>query len=92
MLLKTGSSTTPHPLWGPRDRGNCSFVKVLGTTDHEASGGEKETKDSLPSPPPGEGGVCLPSPEENLPPYLGRLSQGRLLWLPPGLAGARTGF
>ncbi len=53
---------------------------------------EKETKDSLPGPPPGEGVVRSPSPEEQSPPSLGRPSQGRLLLrLPSGLAGAWTG-
>ncbi len=49
---------------------------------------EKETKDSPPGPPPGEGVVRSPSPEEQTSPSLGRPSQGRL---PPGLAGAWTG-
>ncbi len=53
---------------------------------------EKETKDSPPGPPPGEGVVPSPSPEEQTSPSLGRPSQGRLLLrLPPGLAGAWTG-
>ncbi len=53
---------------------------------------EKETKDSPPGPPPGEGVVRSPSPEEQTSPTLGRPSQGRLLRrLPPGLAGAWTG-
>ncbi len=53
---------------------------------------EKETKDSPPGPPPGEGVVRSPSPEEQTSPSLGRPSQGRLLRrLPPGLAGAWTG-
>ncbi len=75
------------------NRGNCSFVEVLGTTDHEASGGEKkETKDSPPGPPPVEGVVRSPSPEEPTSPSLGHPSQVRLLLrLPPGLAGAWTG-
>ncbi len=53
---------------------------------------EKETKDSPPGPPPGEGVVRSPSPEEQTSPSLGRPSQGRLpRRLPPGLAGAWTG-
>ncbi len=42
--LKTGSSTTPRPLWGPKDRGNCSFVEVLCTTDREPSSGKKRNR------------------------------------------------
>ncbi|RXN06973.1 myosin heavy fast skeletal muscle-like protein [Labeo rohita] len=53
---------------------------------------KKETKDSPPGPPPGEGVVCSPSPEEQLHPSLGRPSQGLLLFrLPPVLVGAWTG-
>ncbi len=40
---------------------------------------EKETKDSPPGPPPGEGVVRSPSPEEQTSPSLGRPSQGCLL-------------
>ncbi len=61
---------------GTQNRGNCSFAEVLGTTDREASG-KKETKDSPPGPPPGEGVVRSPSPEEQTSPSLGRPSQGR---------------
>ncbi len=49
---------------------------------------QNETKDSPPGPPPGEGVVRSPSPDEQ---SLGRPSQG-LLRLPPGLAGAWTGW
>ncbi len=73
-------------LW-PRDIGNCSFIENVGTRNR------KETKDSPPGPPPGEGVMQTPSPEEQILPPLGRLSQGRLpLRLPPGLAGAWTGW
>ncbi len=54
---------------------------------------QNETKDSPPGPPPGEGVVRSPSPDEQFPPSLGRPSQGLLhLRLPPGLAGAWTGW
>ncbi len=92
VWLKFDSFTTPRPLWGPRDRGNCSFVKLLGTTDREASGGKKRNKGFSARPSSGEGVVRSPSPEEHSSPSLGRPSQGRLLLrLPPGLAGAWTG-
>ncbi len=49
---------------------------------------QNETKDSPPGPPPPP-----PSPDEQFPPSLGRPSQGLLhLRLPPGLAGAWTGW
>ncbi len=78
------------PFLGPRDRGNRSFSEVLGTAGFRANGGTK-TKDSPPGPPPGEGEVRSPSANEQSPPSLGRPSQG-LLRLPPGLAGAWTGW
>ncbi len=54
---------------------------------------QNETKDSPPGPPPGEGVVRSPSPDEQFPPSLGRPSQGLLhLRLPLGLAGAWTGW
>ncbi len=54
---------------------------------------QNETKDSPPGPPPGEGVVRSPSPDEQFSPSLGRPSQGLLhLRLPPGLAGAWTGW
>ncbi len=53
--LKTGSSPTPHPLWGPRDRGNCSFVEVLCTTDREPSSGEKRNRRFSTQPSSGGG-------------------------------------
>ncbi|XP_016370140.1 uncharacterized protein LOC107709982, partial [Sinocyclocheilus rhinocerous] len=47
--------------------------------------GKNKTKDSPPGPPPEEGVVRSPSPEEQLSPPLGRPSQGLLLFcLPPG--------
>ncbi len=59
-----------------------------------ASGPTAEQKqDTPPGPPPGEGEVQSPSPNEQSPPSLGRPSQGLLhLRLPPGLAGAWTGW
>ncbi len=54
---------------------------------------EKETKDSPPVPPPGEGVVRSPSTEDQTSPSLGRPSQGacfdacRLVWRGPGRAG-----
>ncbi len=81
------------PLLGPSDWGNSSFfIEVLGTAGFRANGGTK-TKDSPPGPPPGEGEVRSPSPNEQSPPSLGRPSQGLLhARLPPGLAGAWTGW
>ncbi len=53
---------------------------------------KKETKDSPPGPPPGEGVVRSPSPEEQDPEALGCPSQGRRLpWRFTGLAGAEEG-
>ncbi len=53
---------------------------------------KKETKDSPPGPPPGEGVVRSPSPEEQDPEAPGRPSQGRRLpWRFTGLAGAEAG-
>ncbi len=53
---------------------------------------KKETKDSPPGPPPGEGVVRSPSPEEQNPKAPGRPSQGRRLpWRSTGLAGAEAG-
>ncbi len=81
-------------LLGPGGKGNCSFIEVLGTTDPGVSGGteQKETKDSPPGPPPGEGVVRSPSPEEQDPKAPGRPSQGRRLpWRFTGLAGAEAG-
>ncbi len=54
---------------------------------------QNETKDSPPGPPPGEGVVQSPSPDEQSPPSPGHPSQGLLhLRLPPGLTGAWTGW
>ncbi len=79
--------------YGPGGKGNCSFVDVLGTTRGSvAEQNKKETKDSPPRPPPGEGVVRSPSPEEQDPKAPGRPSQGRRLpWRFTGLAGAGTG-
>ncbi len=59
-----------------------------------ASGPKAEQKqDTTPGPPPGEGEVQSPSPNEQSPPSLGRPSQGLLhLRLPPCLTGAWTGW
>ncbi len=74
-------------LLGPGGKGNCSFIEVLGTEQNK-----KETKDSPPGPPPGEGVVRSPSPEEQDPKAPDRPSQGRRLpWRFTGLAGAEAG-
>ncbi len=53
---------------------------------------KKETKDSPPGPPPGEGVVRSPYPEEQDPEAPVRPSQGRRLpWRFMGLAGAEAG-
>ncbi len=66
MSSGVGPSATLRVLLGPRDRENCSFVENLGAIDREADGGTKRNKDSPPGPPPGEGVVHSPSPEEQL--------------------------
>ncbi len=53
---------------------------------------KKGTKDSPPGPPPGEGVVRSPPPEEQDPETPGRPSQDRrLAWRFAGLAGAEAG-
>ncbi len=65
--------------------------EVLGTAGFRANGGTKTRYSTRPFS--GEGEVQLPSPNEQSPPSLGRPSQGLLhLRLPPGLAGAWTGW
>ncbi len=79
----------------PRDWGNCSFIDVWVplAAGPAAEQKQNETKDSPPGPPPGEGVAQSPSPTEQSPPSPGRPSQGLLhLRLPPGLAGAWTGW
>ncbi len=52
----------------------------------------EQNKNSPPGPPPGEGVVLSPSPEEQDPEAPGRPSQGRRLpWHFTGLAGAEAG-
>ncbi len=52
--------TTLRALFGPGDDRNCSFIENLGTAAEQ----KEKTKDLPPSPPPGEGAVQSPSPEE----------------------------
>ncbi len=79
------------PLLEPREKNReetaLLALEVLGTAGFRANSGIK-TKDSPPGPPPGEGEVQSPSPNEQSPPSLGRPSQGLLhLRLPPVLVG-----
>ncbi len=57
------SPTTLRALFGPGDDRNCSFIENLGIAGCWAEQKEK-TKDLPPGPPPGEGAVQSPSPEE----------------------------
>ncbi len=71
------------------------FYDVLGTAGCWASGGTetKRNKRFSTRPSSGEGVAQSPSPTEQSPPSPGRPSQGLLhLRLPPGLAGAWTGW
>jgi hypothetical protein len=69
------------------------LLKMWVPREPAAEQKQNETKDSPPGPPPGQGEVRTLSPEEQLPPSLGRPSQGRLpLRLPPDLAGAWMGW
>ncbi len=80
------SYTAILALLGPGGKGNCSFIEGLSEQN------KKETKDSPPGPPPGEGVVRSPSPEEQDPKAPGRPSQGRRLpWRFMGLEGAEAG-
>ncbi len=70
----------------------CPLVKGEGLLGPVAEQNKKETKDSPPGPPPGEGVVRSPSPEEQDPEAPGQPSQGRRLpWCFTGLAGAEVG-
>ncbi len=80
----------PRPL-GTRRKRKLLFFEVLGTTGSVVEQNKKETKDSPPGPPPGEGVLRSPSPEEQDPEAPGRPSQGRRLpWRFTGLAGAEA--
>ncbi len=77
------SCTANLTLLGPGEKGNCFFLRfwvpLAGEPVTEQN--KKETKDSPPSPPSGEGVAQSPSPEEQDPKTPGRLSQGcRLPW------------
>ncbi len=75
------SCTSILALLGPGEKRNCSFLRFLvplarGPVREQ---NKKETKDSPPGPPLGEGVVRSPSPEEQDPEAPGRPSQGRRL-------------
>ncbi len=73
---------------GKRTRYAQLATLLLGTKTSKQTK-QNKTKDSPPGPPGAV--VRSPSPDEQSPPYLGRLSQGLLhLRLPPGLVGAWT--
>ncbi len=77
-----------------RERGMGVWRRGLvpRTRGSVAEQNKKETKDSPPGPPPGEGVVQSPSPEEQDPEAPGCPSQGRRLpWRFTGLAGAEAG-
>ncbi len=88
-----------HRVLGPdpaahwrRERGMGVWRRGLVTRGSVAEQNKKETKDSPPGPPPGEGVVRSPSPEEQDPKAPGRPSQGRRLpWRFTGLTGAEAG-
>ncbi len=91
---KEGSDPVMHgsPLsssWDPETK-EIALLLMFGQPVVEQN---KIKQDSPPGPPLGEGEVHSPSPDEQPPPSLGRPSQGLLhLCLPPGLAGAWTGW
>ncbi len=84
--VETKSRTLPSsPSWDPEEKETALLLKFWEQS-------KKETKDSPPDPPPGEGVVRSPSPEEQDPKAPGRPSQGcRLPWRFTGLAGAEAG-
>ncbi len=84
--VETRSRTLPSsPFWDPEEKETALLLKFWEQN-------KKETKDSPPGPPPGEGVVRSPSPEEQDPKAPGRPSQGRRLpWRFMGLAGAEAG-
>ncbi len=83
------SDRTLLPTGEERGGRECGDEVTRGSV---AEQNKKETKDSLPGPPPGEGVVRSPSPEEQDLKAPGRPSQGRRLpWRFTGLAGAEAG-
>ncbi len=72
------------------------FIEVFGyrwLLGQRRNKKQNETKDSPPGPPPGEGVVRSPSPDEQFPPSLGRPSQGPLaLALAAGSGGGLDGL
>ncbi len=78
--METGSRALPSsPSWDPEEKGNCSFLRFLGyplAGEPVAEQNKKGTKDSPPGPPPGEGVVRSPSPEEQDPETPGRRVSG----------------
>ncbi len=82
----------PRPL-GTRKKLSAFFFRfwVPLSRGPVAEQNKNETKDSPPSPPPGEGVVQSPSPEEQDPEAPGRPSQERRLpWRFTCLAGAEA--
>ncbi len=93
--VETGSCALPSsPSWDPEKKETALFLKfwIPPARGLVAEQNKKETKDSPPGPPPGEGVVRSPSPDEQDPEAPGRPSQGRRLpWRFTGLAGAEAG-
>ncbi len=89
-----GSVETSSPSWNPERKETALFLRFWVPLAGEpvVEQNKMETKDSPPGPPPGEGLVRSPSPEEEVPRTPGCQSQGRHLpWRFTGLAGAETG-
>ncbi len=76
--VETGSHALPSsPSWDPEEKETALFWKFCVPLEQN----KKETKDSPPGPPLGEGVVRSPSPEEQDPEAPGCPSQGhRLPW------------
>ncbi len=92
--VETRSRTLPSShSWDPEEKETALLLKFwVPLPGSVAEQNKKETKDSPPGPPPGEGVVRTPSPEEQDPKAPGRPSQGRRLpWRFTGLAGAEAG-
>ncbi len=93
--METGSRALPSsPSWDPEKKETALFLRFWVPLAGEpvAEQNKKGTKDSPPGPPPGEGVVRSPPPEEQDPETPGRPSQDRrLAWRFAGLAGAETG-
>ncbi len=88
--VETGSRALPSsPSWDPEKKETALMKFWVPLTRGPVA---EQNKNSPPGPPPGEGVVLSPSPEEQDPEAPGRPSQGRRLpWHFTGLAGAEAG-